>query len=207
MNYIFNDYIFGYVRSALYIEMLVNEVHSKLWWKRTPNFLDVSKITQCNDNEIFLSPRIQAIGAFTKMTTLLSWMFSNVFFFKEKSFRNLILNSPKFHSSNPIANRSSLVLVKACMTSLNKPQFTDIYIYIYIYMSLSPNAFGCTTMLCYLRGNRENFCDSRFYFDPSLKSTRILNYEKHLGLLIALKCFVLVRVMLTSANVTASSAS
>ena len=50
MYYIFNDYMFRYVRNALYIEMLVNEIHSKSWWKRTPNVLDDSKITQFNDN-------------------------------------------------------------------------------------------------------------------------------------------------------------
>ena len=121
------------------------------------------------------------------------------FCFKEKSFRNLILNSPKFHSSNPIANRSSLVLVKACMTSLNKPQFTGVCVCVIVWM--------CVCVLCYLRRKHDNFCDSQFHFDPSLKCMRILNYEKHLGLLIALKCFVLVRVMLTSANVTAGSAS
>ena len=72
--------MFRYVRNALYIEMLVNEIHSKSWWKRTPNVLDDSKIMQFNDNYISMSPRIKHIGAFKKMTTLLPRMFSNVFF-------------------------------------------------------------------------------------------------------------------------------
>ena len=116
MNYIFNDYIFRYVRNALYIEMLVNEIHNKSWWKRTPNFLDDSTITQCNDNGIFMSPRVQHIGLLQKSPPSSRGCFQMSFIFTEKYFRILILNSPKFHSSNPIANRSYLVLVKASMT-------------------------------------------------------------------------------------------